>query len=169
MSNPDLRTAGELALLEVRALKVMLRLSAREHRKPGTVLEATSPLRDKQPALAASLLVQEALKHPPHRWLAWLESAKDMIQEYALGPDADREAAQRAHEHLDILIERSKTATATREKWIDRISKVLFTIFVLTALAAMTLWIVERLSAPADDSAGKPQAASVKVNETKTK
>lgn len=179
MSAPDLRTPGERALQEVRAARAMLRLASGRQQSLEAILGNVNTIQDQQPALAASLLVREALRMAPHRRLVLLNVSRQLIQEHGLGPDVDREEAKLAADHIDGLIEESKGAIERREKWIERGMKaalVIALLMVASALAAILYVALFKGSTEPQPPADKESAGAVskpseteKAEGTKTK
>lgn len=167
MSTPDLRTPGERALQEVRAARVMLRLASGRHQTPEAILGNVNTIQDRQPAVAASLLVREALRMAPYRRLVLLNVAQQLLQEHGLNPDVDRQEAQSAAEYVENLVQESKTAFERREKWIERAMKVSLVMAILLIIAAIAAIAYVSLSGSAAHSS--PEGKKSQVEETQAK
>lgn len=158
MSELDLRTPGERALLEVQAARALLQITSGHQRTSEAVLRACGTLRVKQPALAASILVQEALRHPPHRRLEWLEYAKEMLDEHGMGPDVDRAGILEAYDHIALLIEGSKADIARRERWLGDMITASIVLLAATLLTMIGSKIMDWACAGPSQDAPAAQA-----------
>lgn len=167
MSSHDLRTPGERALQEVRAARVMLRLASGRHQTPEAILGNVNLIQDRQPALAASLLVREALRMAPYRRLVLLNVAQQLLQEHGMNPDADRQEAQSAAEYVDALIQESKEAIERRDKWIEWSIKASLVMAVLLMTMAICMIVLAPFSGASDPK--PPESDSSQVEDVQPK
>lgn len=169
MSSHDLRTPGERALQEVRAARVMLRLASGRHQTHEAILGNVNLIQDRQPALAASLLVREALRMAPYRRLVLLNVAQQLLQEHGMNPDADRQEAQSAAEYVDALIQESKEAIERRDKWIKwsmNASMAMAVLLIISAIAAIAYVSFSGSAAHSSPEGKKSQVEETQVKDT---
>jgi len=137
VSIPDLSTPSENALRDLRTAKAILQLAKVDKSSLEKVLGALSGLKDEQASIAAALVLRQALARPRHDRILWLESAKDLLMEHGLCPEANKTDYQEAIAYIETLLEDAESARQRRERLVDRLTNGL-----LAVLIAGLLWLI---------------------------